>query len=245
MLPGAVVPVTVTGEPVTADSSAGLVTVSGRRALGVGDVALVRALPAGRRGGPAPRSASEPDERRRRPGERRRRAGRLAVGEADRGGRRVGAERRRRRGRAAPSPARGSGRRREAKLAMPSSSDAAPAASPVCRACSPRSAESAGQRWPVPWPRRRPRAAVARAGRRSRRRCSGASPARSACRISIVASTTGSDARTSGSVGGQLAEPDELEEARRRSPSAGRASGRRCRRCRRSPRSGRRSSRGG
>ena len=42
--------------------------------------------------------------------------------------------------------------RAEANWCMPARSDAAPAASPDASACSPRSAERAGQTWPVPWP---------------------------------------------------------------------------------------------
>ena len=228
MLPGAVVPVTVTGEPVIDALSAGLVTRQRRRALRVGDVARVgdrrqRDVPAGGEVG------REPHERRGRPGERRRRAGRAAVGEADRGDGRVGAVGR-------------GGEVRQLPVLLRDEPDAGREAAHAeqkrrrrrrRRRCEVLLAALGRQRGPEvagALAARRPRPAVARAGRRSRRRCSGASRAARRRRLDrrVDDRERLNDVRV---VRGQLAEPHQLEEARRRSPSAGRASGRRCRRC--------------
>ena len=94
----------------------------------------------------------------------------------------------------------------------------------------PRSPASTGHRWPLPLLRGRPRVAVARAGRRSRRRCSGRSRRRCRCSGGSCASTIGERADDVGIVVGEQAEPRVLEEAGVDHACAGRASGRRCRR---------------
>ena len=151
VLPGAVVPVTVTGEPRTAVRSAGAVTVSVVCPWRVGDVAVdgVGRLLDQPVGGEV---RDQPHERAGRPGQRRGRAGRLAVDEADRGDGRIGAERRCAPGRGAPSPARGSGRRPRGTAPSRRAAPRRRPRSPVCSDCSARSPGSAGHRWPVPWP---------------------------------------------------------------------------------------------
>ena len=147
--PGLAVPITITGDPETALRSAGAVTLSAASAGG-GFVTYRSATTLGvSTGVPAPSpatsrtnwaadhvsGAAEPaGPPLRNPIEAT--VGSVPYGEAARSG----------------SSQFCSGIRStpEANLAMPSSSRAAVVASPTCSACSPRSPDSTGHRWPVP-----------------------------------------------------------------------------------------------
>ena len=212
MLPGAVVPVTVTGEPDTAEL-VGRARHRERRRRPACARRSARYV-TGRQHDVAPGGevGGEPHERRRRPGERRGRARRAAVREADRGDRRVGAER----------------RGREVGQLPVLLGDEADAGGELAHAVEQRrrAGRVAGrerllgalgrERRPEvagALAARRPRAGRRSRRRRSRRRCSGASPARSACSTRSSRRRRAATRATSGSFARQLAEPHELEEA--------------------------------
>ena len=164
-----------------------------RRALRARDVARAASIAGRTTFRFASDAGREPDERRRRPRERRRRAGRAAVREADRGDRRVGAERRGRQVgelpvllRDQPDPG--------GELAHPVEQRGG-AGSVAGREARARRARPTAPARDGRCPGRSAPTAVRRSrGRRSRRRCSGASPGPSPSCDLIVASTTGSDA---------------------------------------------------